>query len=99
MDTGSAVNLIRSDSYVKIGAPPLKIDKIILNGVGQSQTETLEVFEATVNIDDEKFKLPIHVVQQDAIDMNCIIPILKQASLMFGPEGISIKRILDNIRK
>lgn len=29
VDTGSAVNLIRSHSYVKIGAPQLEIDKIV----------------------------------------------------------------------
>jgi len=52
IDTGSDINIIRAEEYVKIGAPKLGKQTIRFRGIGTEYNETLGEFDIVVNIDE-----------------------------------------------
>ena len=62
LDTASDINVIRVEQYVKLGSPPLTGSKIKYKGIGSEIFTTLGSFCAEIKINDDIFKLLIHVI-------------------------------------
>lgn len=94
IDTGSCVNLIRSDEYFRIGAPKVTREIEHLTGLGQTEVKTLGYFDTTLKVDECQFSAKFHVVDNTAMRTKCIIgnELMKQAIVTIGPEGMTIKK-------
>lgn len=62
LDTGSDLNIIRAEQYIKLASPDLTGPSIICKGLGAENISTLGSFIADVWIDKDVFRLVVHVV-------------------------------------
>lgn len=62
IDPGSDLHLARSSLYVRLGAPPIRPEKMKFNGIGAINQCTLGRFTADVSTDGLTFTLDIDVV-------------------------------------
>ncbi|CAK9806353.1 hypothetical protein ANTPLA_LOCUS4851 [Anthophora plagiata] len=62
IDSGSDLNLMRADHYIKIGAPKLNNRILRFRGVGTEGNYTMEEFSTNIFIDDTTYSINIHVV-------------------------------------
>lgn len=62
IDSGSDLNLMRADHYIKIGAPKLNNKILQFRGVGTEKNYTMGEFQTNIVIDDTTYSINIHVV-------------------------------------
>ncbi|KAK9695248.1 hypothetical protein QE152_g32711 [Popillia japonica] len=62
IDTGSNVNLIRSDEYFRIAAPEVNLNKTRLSGLGGAEVLTLGSIKVEMDIDNHKYTTVVHIV-------------------------------------
>ena len=99
IDTGSDVNVISTDVYLKLGSPKLNDNTVNLSGIGDNKIKTFGTFQVDIHIDDCKFNSSIHVVSEKSIPYECIIgnELLSKANLNINNTGISITKIEENL--
>ena len=73
LDTASDINVIRVEQYVKLGSPPLTGSNIRYKGVGSEIFTTLGSFRAEIKINDDIFKLLIHVIPNACFEYDLLI--------------------------
>ncbi|XP_071564275.1 uncharacterized protein Tsp26a isoform X1 [Temnothorax nylanderi] len=104
IDSGSDLTLLREQSYVKIGAPPLhrrEGDETRLRGVCSGTGGTLGMFYGEVEIDDHSYPMTMHVVADSVIPFNLLIgnDFLKTVETNIKKGKITISKLEDNIRE
>lgn len=84
LDIAGDVNLIRTDQRVRLGSPPLTGSKLKCKGVGSEILITLGSFHAEIKINDDVFKLLIHVISDACLEYNLLIgsDLLKEARIL-----------------
>lgn len=95
VDTGSDVTLMKSDVYVKLGAPRLRRNAICFSGVGSVEMKTLGEFTISICIDDNLFSITIHVVSESVIrhDLLLGIDFLNTVQLIVEKEHVEIREL------
>lgn len=99
IDTGSAVNLIKNECFLKISVSRLQAPTAVLFGAGNHQLDTLGKFEAHVDIDDSSFYTIIHVVPDHVIPIDVVIgnELLDNAELIKTREIFKIRKLQDQL--
>lgn len=95
IDSGSDLNLMRADRYVKIGAPKLKNRILQFRGVGAERNYTMGEFITNILIDDTTYKINIHVVPDTLMPHGLIIgtDFLDSVELTMKGGEISIRKL------
>jgi len=62
IDTRSNISLMRTEQYVRVGAPKLGKKTIRFRDIGTDYNETLGEFDTVVNIDERNYPMHVHVV-------------------------------------
>lgn len=91
LDTGSEVNILREDHYWKIAnRPEMEKPELTLSGIGSNSIRTLGFATFNVNIDDQKFKLELHIVKKSDLPIAVVLgqQFLNSAKVTIGPELI-----------
>lgn len=73
IDTGSDLNLLKSDEYFKVGMPQLISETKILKGLGSVEVKTLGCFTTKIEVEECEFFTKIHLVPDSAMPMKCIL--------------------------
>ncbi|KAK9304217.1 hypothetical protein QLX08_004377 [Tetragonisca angustula] len=92
LDTASDINAIRVEQYEKLGSPPLTGSNIRYKGVGLEIFTTLGSFRAEIKIDDDIFKLSIHVIPNACFEYNLPIgsDLLAEARILLDGKNAKI---------
>ncbi|XP_076686111.1 uncharacterized protein LOC143378248, partial [Andrena cerasifolii] len=95
IDSGSDLNLIRADHYVKIGAPRLSNTILQFRGVAVESHHTLGVFSTHITIDHVVYPIDIHVVPDVLTSHGLIIgtDFLDSVKLIMKGGEISIRKL------
>lgn len=99
LDTGSDLNVIRAEQYIKLAAPNLTGRSIICRGLGAKNINTLGSFTANVRIDKDIFCLVIHVVSDVHLSHDLLLgsDLLQLASISWdGTNMIMSKREIES---
>lgn len=99
IDTGSDISIIREDSFRKSGFSHYDESNTIIVGLN-STSNTIGVFNANVNIDNQLFHIKCHVVASNAIAPECIIGmnLLEHADVNISANGVTIKKMQPTTR-
>jgi predicted aspartyl protease len=97
LDTGSDLTIIRTDCYVKIGAPNLENESIKFTGIGSGNLHTLGIAEVTMNVDDDDFDLKMHIVAESVTKHDMILgnDFLKTVELNYKHGDAKISKLND----
>ncbi|KAK9751287.1 hypothetical protein QE152_g5106 [Popillia japonica] len=73
IDTGSNLNLIRSDEYFRRGAPKVNSNKTTLSDLGGAEVLTLGSIKVEMDIDNHKYTAVVHIVPEQAMEMKFLL--------------------------
>ena len=99
IDTGSQVNIIKSESHKKLGSPVLQKSNILLNGFGKSSVATIGNFYCEMVIDNQNFNTRFYVVSDEIMEkIDAILgnEFLQTIDLTINQDGIKIKKLKSN---
>lgn len=97
IDSGS--DLMREQTYVKVGAPLLRGDKTRFRGVGSGTGGTLGKFCTEVKIDGHSYSMTVHVVVDSLISHDLLIGnyFLDTVETNIKKGRISISKLEDDV--
>lgn len=75
IDTGSDISLIRSECYIRIGAPKLEKRSLQFRGIGGTNITTLGRTSIDVQIDGTLFSINLHVIADTIIQQDLLMGI------------------------
>ncbi|XP_078051684.1 uncharacterized protein LOC144477819, partial [Augochlora pura] len=95
IDSGSDLNLMRADYYIKIGAPKLNNKIVQFRGVGKESNHTLGQFSTVITIDHTIYPISIHVLPDSLTSHGLILgtEFLDSVELNMKGGEISIKKL------
>ncbi|KAK9687188.1 hypothetical protein QE152_g36637 [Popillia japonica] len=101
IDTGSNVNLIRSDEYFRIGAPKVNSNKTRLSGLGGAEVLTLGSIKVEMDIDNHKYTTVVHIVPEQAMEMKFLLgtELLNQAQVTITAKELKLNKITTQVNK
>lgn len=95
IDMGSDLSLMREDQYQRLKSPQLARREITFRGVGLENYKTLGEFDASIEIDNEKFEITISVVPSNLMQHPLLIGtnFLDKIELNIREGNISIRKL------
>lgn len=98
IDTGSSLTLLKVTEHMKLPLRRLTGNKTKLFGLGAQVTETLGCFCATIEIDQFKFTIKVHIVSDDAMIPQMIIgnDVLRKAEIKISNGNVQILKSIED---
>lgn len=96
IDTGSDINLIRYDEYIRIKSPMISLDNIIqFKGVGNAFAKTLGYFHCEIIVDNENFNIKMHLTENKDLPVKIILghEFLKDVEACFVEDTVKIRKV------
>ncbi|CAK9799255.1 Transposon Tf2-6 polyprotein [Anthophora plagiata] len=100
LDMGSDLHLMRAEQYSRpLGCPSLCGTEISCKGFGLSRVTTLGSFYADVQIDNNVFRLLIHVVPDEYLRHNLLIgsELLEEAKLVLDGKNVEVSKCVNRV--